>query len=82
MALPLAKPIDAPATDIVPVFAEASDRAGPYTMQQLEVLLQPLLAVEEDDGAVAWPAAASWAFVLGSSLALWSAIIFVITRLI
>jgi hypothetical protein len=57
--------------------AAASDRAGSYTVEQLEILLQPLLVAAPQKRERVWAPAHTFAFVIGVSLALWAAIIFV-----
>jgi hypothetical protein len=78
MALPRISEAIIPKRQPQPVLlAELSDRAGQYTIEQLETLLQPLLVAAPQKQRRVWPLAHSVAFVVGVSLMLWSAIIFV-----
>jgi hypothetical protein len=82
MALPRISDVKLPDWRQEPVqVAEPSDRAGTYTIEQLEILLQPLLTAVPARRERAWLPAQTIAFAIAASTILWSAILFVAIRL-
>ena len=78
MALPRISEVKLPDWRHEPVqLAEPSDRAGTYTIEQLEILLQPLLTAAPRKRERVWLPAQTIAFAVAASAILWSAILFV-----
>ncbi|HJR56237.1 MAG TPA: hypothetical protein VJ798_06635 [Rhizomicrobium sp.] len=83
MALPRISDVKLPDWHQAPVqVAESSDRAGTYAIEQLEILLQPLLTAVPSKRERVWLPAQTIAFAVAASAILWSAILFVAIRLI
>ena len=83
MALPRHSEAAFPERQREPVaFAQAGDRAGNYSIEQLETLLQPLLVAAPRKRERTWLPAQTIAFAIAASALLWSVILFAAIRLI
>jgi hypothetical protein len=62
--------------------ASLTDRAGQYTIEQLETLLQPLLVAAPIKPPHRWSARRTVGFAVVTSALLWAAIIFALTEIL